>query len=87
MTEKTTQYKSLPLSLQRILYAGFLIMCCYYLYRGETVTAGSNLGIGLIFDPFNGIEWQQRKGWQKAWLVVHLVLTLVLLIAGLLLKG
>ncbi len=82
MTANTSSPKSMPLALYRILYAGFLLISCYYLFRGDLVSAGSNLGIGLIFDPFNGIEWQQRKGWQKGWLIVHLALTLILLVTG-----
>jgi hypothetical protein len=84
MTANTSSAKSMPLALSRVLYAGFLIMSCYYVYRGDLASAGSNLGIGLIFDPFNGLAWEQRKVWQKGWLIVHLTFTLGLLAVGLL---
>ena len=87
MTENIVPKKSIPFGVQRILYIGFLLLGSYYLFQGQLVEAGSTLGIGLIFDPFNGVAWQQRKAWQKGWLLVHLVLTFGLLIAGFVVKS
>jgi len=57
----------------RILYSGFLLMGIYFLATKDISSAMSNLGIGLIFDPFDQkVSWQQRPDYQKIWLIVHL---------------
>lgn len=34
-----------------------------------------NLGIALAFDPFDqSVSWKERPLYQRAWLIVHLVL-------------
>jgi hypothetical protein len=63
----------------RILYSGFLFMGIYFLATKDISSAMSNLGIGLIFDPFDQkVSWQQRPLYQKIWLLVHLSVVLVL---------
>ncbi len=73
MTSTETKAKDISPVVYRIFYAAFVVFSIYFLVRGDIMTAASNLGIGLIFDPFHG-PWQQRKTWQKAWLFVHLLL-------------
>jgi hypothetical protein len=41
--------------------------------------AGSSIGIALAFDPFNQEQkWNDRPSWQKAVLIIHLVLVAVM---------
>ncbi len=59
----------------RILYSGFLLFTVYHIFIAHDVmTAASNLGIALIFDPFDqNVRWNDRPIWQRAWLIVHLI--------------
>lgn len=39
------------------------------------MNAASNLGIALIFDPFNQQKkWNDRPLYQRVWLIVHVML-------------
>lgn len=87
-TEKTTA-KDISPAINRWAYGGFILLSFYFLFvNNDVLTAASNLGIAMIFDPFNqSTKWVDRKTWQKAWLLVHVFLTLALLGYGLLIKG
>ncbi len=86
-TEKATAKDISPV-INRWGYVAFVLVSLYFLFVSkDIVTAASNLGIALIFDPFNpAVKWTNRKGWQKAWLVVHVLLTLGLFVYGFLIK-
>ena len=60
----------------RLMYSAFLLIAAYaFFFRGEYGDAAANLGIGLIFDPFNPEQpWRERPGYQRTWLIVHLCL-------------
>ena len=65
--------------INRVLYAGFIAISIFSLYRSDFVTAASNMGIALVFDPFDPKqEWKQRPLWQRAWLIVHLAIVAAL---------
>jgi succinate dehydrogenase hydrophobic anchor subunit len=70
----------------RVAYVLFILLAIYYSVKGETGNAASNLGIGLIFDPFAPAKWQERKGWQKAWLLVHVTAVFALFAVTIFLK-
>ncbi len=60
----------------RYAYVGFLVLVIYLFIKGDYEWAFSNLGIALVFDPFDpSVKWQQRPMYQKVWLLVHLTLT------------
>jgi hypothetical protein len=64
----------------RMMYAGFVLLAFYFLVRGELTDAMTNLGISLIFDPFDQtVSWKNRPLYQRVWLLVHvsIVLTVV----------
>ncbi|MFZ4798408.1 MAG: hypothetical protein ACOYMA_13005 [Bacteroidia bacterium] len=64
----------------KYLYIGFIIIGLYQaLYTKDYMQAASSMGIGLAFDPFD-IEqkWNERPTWQKAVLIVHLVIVAAL---------
>jgi thiol:disulfide interchange protein len=77
MTSSQTAEKESSHVVVKVIYAAFILFSIYYLLKGDIISAASNLGIGLIFDPFKS-SWQQRKVWQKAWLLIHLTLVFVL---------
>jgi hypothetical protein len=86
MTGNKIQSKDHSPVFNRVLYVGFVIMSFYFLVRGDVLTAGSNLGIALIFDPVYGVKWEDRKLWQKSCLMVHLITVLFLLGYGFFIK-
>lgn len=60
----------------RYAYAVFMVLVVYLFIKGDYEWAFANMGIALIFDPFNpSVKWQQRPMYQKVWLLVHLALT------------
>ncbi|MBK7215177.1 MAG: hypothetical protein IPH88_18190 [Bacteroidales bacterium] len=62
----------------RVIYGLFLIMTISYLLRNNLEQAVINMGIALLFDPFDqSIKWQDRKMLHKVWLLTHLALTLI----------
>jgi hypothetical protein len=57
----------------RLFYGLFIVLSVYYIFSNQLDNAVTNMGIALIFDPFNPtISWPQRKWWHKAWLLGHL---------------
>jgi hypothetical protein len=67
--------------LFRIMYILFLMIAAYeIIFKKDYVQAASQLGIALIFDPFNQqISWSNRPVWQRAWLIINLAITAALL--------
>lgn len=62
--------------INRFLYGGFVAFTMYYIaVPHDLMTAASNLGIALIFDPFDQtVKWNDRPSWQRSWLIVHALL-------------
>jgi hypothetical protein len=60
----------------RYAYIVYMVLVIYLFIKGDYEWAFTNMGIALIFDPFNpSVKWQQRPIYQKVWLLVHLALT------------
>ncbi len=60
----------------RYAYVLYMVLVIYLVIKGDYEWAFTNLGIALVFDPFDTtVKWQQRPMYQKAWLVVHVALT------------
>lgn len=56
------------------MYGAFVLLSLYFLLTGSYADAATNLGIALIFDPFDQtVRWDQRPRWQRVWLIVHLL--------------
>jgi hypothetical protein len=74
--------KNLSPTFNKIMYAGLVLLAAYFaLISRDLSTAMMNMGIALIFDPFNAaVPWTKRPSWQKAWLIVHLVVVFSLFI-------
>ncbi|MBI1343456.1 MAG: hypothetical protein GC171_11035 [Terrimonas sp.] len=80
MTATTTQQKGNK-RVNRVLYLSFVALSAYFLFFSRDMgTAMSNLGIALVFDPFDpGVAWKNRPSWQRVVLVLHLVVVFILL--------
>lgn len=62
-------------SYNKWLYGAFVAFSVYYAIRGDWSSTSINLGIALIFDPFNQQQkWGERPLWQRAWLIIHLAI-------------
>lgn len=72
----------------KFLYIGFLALGFYQaLLNKDYIQAASSMGIGLAFDPFDSeIKWNNRPGWQKGILFIHLALVATMLGFGIGLK-
>ncbi|MFN7831650.1 MAG: hypothetical protein ACK5Q2_06640 [Bacteroidota bacterium] len=50
-----------------------------YLNTGDLMQCFANLGIALVFDPFDkDVPWKNRKSWQKGVLLVHVGVVIIL---------
>ncbi len=62
----------------RWAYGAFLMLVAYFALSGQYSDAIINLGIALVFDPFDTtVTWAKRPLWQRAWMLVHLAILLV----------
>ena len=85
MTSEKATPKNISSAFNRWLYGGLVVLGIYFLIRGEFMNAASNLGIALIFDPFDpAVKWNDRKLYQRIWLFVHVAIVLALFLIGLL---
>ncbi len=74
--ELTTETTAKFSPFNRYAYVLFMVLVVYLFIKGDYNMAFTNLGIALIFDPFDpSVKWQQRPMYQRVWLIVHLTLT------------
>ncbi len=86
-TKETSGTRDRSVMFNRSMYGAFVLLSIYFFIRGDVASAMSNLGIALIFDPFDQkIKWNDRPHYQRIWLFVHVGLVFALL-AYLLLAG
>lgn len=80
-SKETVDENKKSFSFNKFLYGGFVIMSLYFLFFSRDIgTAMSNLGIALIFDPFDQkVTWSNRPFYQRAWLIIHASLVFILL--------
>lgn len=64
------------------MYAALVAFALYeVLGPHDYLAAAANMGISLIFDPFDAnVSFSARPLWQRTWLIIHLVLLFVLFI-------
>jgi hypothetical protein len=67
-------------TFNRVLYTGFLLIAAYFFFfKGDYGDTAMNLGIALVFDPFDPTQaWKERPRYQRAWLIVHVLLVILL---------
>jgi hypothetical protein len=82
-TKNQTTNTSIGISgkFNKITYGCFVLLAIYFLViKKDIESAMSNLGIALIFDPFDQtISFTKRPVFQRVWLLVHVVIVLSLL--------
>jgi hypothetical protein len=79
-TSEDKKPRDLTFKYNRFLYGAFVILAIIFLATGQLTSAMSNLGIALIFDPFDQkVTWQNRPRYQRIWLLGHLLLVLGLI--------
>lgn len=74
--------------INKFLYLGFLLLGIYqFIFTKDYLQAAASLGIGLAFDPFDAEQkWSNRPGWQKAVLIIHVIIVFTMFVFGLMLK-
>ncbi len=79
-TKENSKPKGTTFQYSRFLYGAFVLLSFYFLATKQIDSAMSNLGIALIFDPFDQkVTWKNRPAYQQVWLIVHLSSVLGLL--------
>jgi hypothetical protein len=77
---ETTHPKDRTTIFNRFLYGTFVVLALYFLATHRITEAMPNLGIALIFDPFDQkVSWNNRPAYQQIWLIVHLSILLGLI--------
>jgi cytochrome c biogenesis factor len=60
----------------RLAYILYMVLVAYLFIKGDIEWAITNLGIAMVFDPFDAnVKWQNRPLYQKVWLIAHVTLT------------
>jgi hypothetical protein len=55
-----------------------IILVAYLFVKGDIEWAITNLGIVLVFDPYDAeVKWQNRQFYQKVWPFAHFTLTFI----------
>lgn len=74
--ELTAKCDKQSVQINRFAYILYMVLVAYLLFKGDIEWAISNMGIALVFDPFDPkVKWQNRPLYQRVWLIVHLTLT------------
>jgi len=65
-------------NFSRVAYVSFLLLALDgFLIHHSYNVASTNLGVALIFDPFDQTQkWEDRSLYQKLWLLLHLAVFL-----------
>ncbi len=76
--------REIPSVVYKWGYGLFIALSFYYiLFTSDFMAGVSNLGVALIFDPFDQkIMWKSRPTYQKVWLIAHLTVLAALFIYG-----
>ncbi len=79
-TKETSNSKDRTSFFNRWAYGTFVLLSVYFLLvNNDVASAMSNLGIALIFDPFDQrVTWNNRPRYQRVWLFVHVGIVLIL---------
>jgi hypothetical protein len=79
MTKTNETPKDYTIRWNKFAYTAFVLLAIYYVFFKQDISSAvANFGIALAFDPFNmQMKWGQRPVWQRAWLIIHLIILLV----------
>lgn len=74
--ELTAKCDKQSVQINLFAYILYMVLVAYLLFKDDLEWAITNMGIALVFDPFNPkVKWQNRPLYQRVWLIVHLTLT------------
>ncbi len=74
----TAKSKTQSNKINRYAYILYMVLVVYLFLKGDYNWAVTNMGIALIFDPFDSsVKWQNRPPYQRAWLIVHVAITVL----------
>ncbi len=77
--------RDLSPAFNRFMYGMFFVLAIYFAIRGDWKSAAANLGIGLIFDPFDQkMKWEDRPLYQKLVLFIQAGSSLTIFVLALL---
>ena len=61
----------------RLAYGLLVLVAIVMVLMKDYSTAVTNFALALVFDPFNQtVPWGKRTLYQRAWLIIHLLLAL-----------
>jgi len=69
----TQQKQATPTLFNKMAYTAFVALAVFmWLFSKDKMLATSQLGVALVFDPFNpAVPWNKRPTYQKVWLLAH----------------
>lgn len=71
----TAKSKAQSTQINRYAYILYMVLVIYLVFKGDYDCALTNMGIALVFDPFDAsVKWQDRPRYQKAWLMIHVAI-------------
>jgi hypothetical protein len=71
----TTKNNAQSTQINRYAYILFMGLVIYLVFKGDYDWALTNMGVALVFDPFDAsVKWQDRPRYQKAWLLIHVAI-------------
>ncbi len=71
----TAKSKAQSTQIYRCAYILYMVLVIYLAIKGDYEWALTNMGVALVFDPFDAsVKWQDRPRHQKAWLMIHLAI-------------
>jgi len=75
-TTDNSQVKTSSFKFNRWGYGAFVVVSLYFLLISKDLgSAVANLGIALVFDPFDqSVPWNRRPLYQRIWLIIHLAI-------------
>ena len=79
MTQASETKKDYSVKWNRTGYGLLVLLSAYFLFISKDLSSAvANLGIALVFDPFDQkTTWSKRPIWQRAWLLIHVSLVLL----------
>ena len=64
--------------INRYAYTLFLVLVVYLIIVKDYEMAVTNMGIALVFDPFDAtVKWQDRPSYQRVWLITHVAIAFI----------
>ncbi len=74
----TAKSKAQSNKINRYAYILYMVLVLYLVIKGDYDWAVTNMGIALVFDPFDAsVKWQDRPPYQKGWLMMHVAIMVI----------